>query len=155
MKRTLAIVEREMRRFRRSPFLIVMSMIFPLAQLVVLHDRQLGRTVRGEGPVRERSLAELMALDAGAWFDARWAGAGVPSLEQVVELTRGRAALNVEIKSPPSDWEGTAEALLALLTGHGRLPTTIVSGFEPGALQAVRTRSVAMSCGSVAPNQSS
>src|SRR3954471_12187433 len=36
MKRTPAIVEREMRRFRRSPFLIVMSMIFPLAQLVVL-----------------------------------------------------------------------------------------------------------------------
>src|SRR6476620_9256727 len=36
MHRTLAIVEREMRRFRRSPFLIVMSMIFPLAQLVVL-----------------------------------------------------------------------------------------------------------------------
>ena len=36
MKRTMAIVEREMRRFRRSPFLIVMSMIFPLAQLVVL-----------------------------------------------------------------------------------------------------------------------
>ena len=36
MKRTLAIVEREMRRFRRSPFLIVMSMIFPLVQLVVL-----------------------------------------------------------------------------------------------------------------------
>jgi len=36
MKRTMAIVEREMRRFRRSPFLIVMSMIFPLAQLLVL-----------------------------------------------------------------------------------------------------------------------
>jgi ABC-2 type transport system permease protein len=36
MKRALAIVEREMRRFRRSPFLIVMSMIFPLLQLIVL-----------------------------------------------------------------------------------------------------------------------
>ena len=36
MGRTWAIVEREMRRFRRSPFLIVMSMIFPLAQLLVL-----------------------------------------------------------------------------------------------------------------------
>jgi ABC-2 type transport system permease protein len=36
MHRTLAIIEREMRRFRRSPMLIVMSMIFPLAQLVVL-----------------------------------------------------------------------------------------------------------------------
>jgi ABC-2 type transport system permease protein len=36
MHRTLAIIEREMRRFRRSPLLIVMSMIFPLAQLIVL-----------------------------------------------------------------------------------------------------------------------
>jgi ABC-2 type transport system permease protein len=34
--RTLAIVEREMRRFRRSPMLIVMSMIMPIVQLVVL-----------------------------------------------------------------------------------------------------------------------
>ncbi|PYR68066.1 MAG: ABC transporter permease, partial [Acidobacteria bacterium] len=31
-----AIVERELRRFRRSPVLMVMSMIFPLAQLIVL-----------------------------------------------------------------------------------------------------------------------
>jgi ABC-2 type transport system permease protein len=31
-----AIVERELRRFRRSPILIVVSMIFPLCQLVVL-----------------------------------------------------------------------------------------------------------------------
>ena len=36
MHRTLAIIERELRRFRRSPMLIVMSMIFPLVQLVVL-----------------------------------------------------------------------------------------------------------------------
>jgi ABC-2 type transport system permease protein len=36
MHRTLAIVEREMRRFRRSPMLIVISMVFPIVQLVVL-----------------------------------------------------------------------------------------------------------------------
>jgi ABC-2 type transport system permease protein len=36
MYRTMAIVEREMRRFRRSPLLIIMSMIFPLVQLVIL-----------------------------------------------------------------------------------------------------------------------
>jgi ABC-2 type transport system permease protein len=36
MGRAWAIVEREMRRFRRSPMLIVMSMIMPIAQLVVL-----------------------------------------------------------------------------------------------------------------------
>ncbi len=36
MSRTWAIIERELRRFRRSPILIVVSMIFPLVQLVVL-----------------------------------------------------------------------------------------------------------------------
>ena len=36
MRRTWAIVEREMRRFRRSPILIMMSMVMPIVQLVVL-----------------------------------------------------------------------------------------------------------------------
>ena len=36
MGRTWAIIEREMRRFRRSPFLILMSMVMPIVQLVVL-----------------------------------------------------------------------------------------------------------------------
>src|SRR3954471_3110641 len=36
MGRTWAIIERELRRFRRSPMLIVISMVFPIVQLVVL-----------------------------------------------------------------------------------------------------------------------
>src|SRR5437868_2166823 len=36
MGRTWAIIERELRRFRRSPVLIAMSMTFPIVQLVVL-----------------------------------------------------------------------------------------------------------------------
>jgi ABC-2 type transport system permease protein len=36
MERALAIVERELRRFRRSPTLIVVSLVFPVVQLVVL-----------------------------------------------------------------------------------------------------------------------
>src|SRR3954465_11687349 len=36
MGRTWAIIERELRRFRRSPMLIVVSMVFPVVQLVVL-----------------------------------------------------------------------------------------------------------------------
>ena len=36
MQRTWAIIERELRRFRRSPTLIVVSLVFPLVQLIVL-----------------------------------------------------------------------------------------------------------------------
>ena len=36
MGRTWAIIERELRRFRRSPVLIAMSMMMPIVQLIVL-----------------------------------------------------------------------------------------------------------------------
>jgi ABC-2 type transport system permease protein len=36
MHRTLAIIERDLRRFRRSPTLIIVSIIMPLVQLIVL-----------------------------------------------------------------------------------------------------------------------
>jgi ABC-type multidrug transport system permease subunit len=36
MGRTWAIIERELRRFRRSPILIAMSMVMPIVQLVIL-----------------------------------------------------------------------------------------------------------------------
>ena len=53
-----AIIERELRRFRRSPTLIVISMVFPLVQLVVLgyafggNVKHLKRRRRRPGPRR-------------------------------------------------------------------------------------------------------
>lgn len=116
-------------------------------QLVVLHDLELGRTVAGAGAVREHTLAELNALDAGAWFALEYAGARVPSLAEVLDLVGGRAGLNVEIKSPPADWDATAAALLDLLAATERLGDTIVSSFATGALRAVRDRSATVRLG--------
>ena len=50
MSRMWAIVERELRRFRRSPFLIVVSMIFPLVQLVVLGYPSMAEAARRPMP---------------------------------------------------------------------------------------------------------
>src|ERR1700692_1008399 len=46
MNRFLAIVEREMRKFFRSPVLMIMSMMLPLVQLVILGNA-FGGKVRG------------------------------------------------------------------------------------------------------------
>lgn len=116
-------------------------------RLVVLHDRRLGRTVPGAGAVRDHSLAELCQLDAGSWFAPEWAAARVMSLDDVLALTAGRAALNVEIKSPAADWEATARTLVELLGRAQRLDSTIVSSFDVGALGAVRACSTAARLG--------
>lgn len=116
-------------------------------RLVVLHDRELGRTLPAEGLVRERTFDELAQLDAGTWFALEYAGARAPSLDEVFDLTAGKAALNVEIKSPAPDWDVTARVLVDLLNAKQRLDSTIVSSFETGALRAVRERSAAAQLG--------
>ncbi len=109
-------------------------------ELVVIHDEELERTTTGRGAVRENNLAELKALDAGAWFAPEFSGERLLSLEEVVELVGARAALNVELKAPPEDWATLVARLDVLLRAHGLLGSTIISCFAPEALLAVRER---------------
>lgn len=51
---------------------------------VVIHDSTVDRTTDGSGDVQTFTLAQLQALDAGSWFDARFAGARIPTLEEVL-----------------------------------------------------------------------
>ncbi|MFI6937911.1 glycerophosphodiester phosphodiesterase [Streptomyces sp. NPDC050418] len=57
--------------------------------LVVMHDADVDRTTDGTGPIAERTLAELRALDAGK-------GERIPVFEEVLDAVR--APLQAEIK---------------------------------------------------------
>jgi glycerophosphoryl diester phosphodiesterase len=47
------------------------------------------------------TLAEIKRLDAGRWFDAKFAGARILTFEEMVALVRGKAGIYPELKSPP------------------------------------------------------
>ena len=106
--------------------------------LVVIHDHDLQRTTNGQGPVREHTLEEMKRLDAGSWFDPKFSGETVMTLEDVIDVVGRRAMLNLEIKSPPSDWSNTALKTVAVLSHSGILGTTVISCFEMQALRKVR-----------------
>ena len=57
---------------------------------VLFHDATLSRTSNGVGPIRSRTLAQLRELDAGSWFGPGFAGERIPSMEEALELTKGR-----------------------------------------------------------------
>ncbi|WP_322033637.1 glycerophosphodiester phosphodiesterase [Paraburkholderia sp. J76] len=65
----------------------------------LLHDDTVERTSNGHGAAASMRYAELAALDAGSWRDARFAGEPMPTIAQVAAccLELGLAA-NVEIK---------------------------------------------------------
>ena len=66
---------------------------------VLFHDATLSRTSNGVGPIRSRTLAQLRELDVGSWFGPGFAGERVPSMEEALELTKGRTRrLYTEVK---------------------------------------------------------
>jgi glycerophosphoryl diester phosphodiesterase len=55
-------------------------------RLVCIHDDDLKRTTDGSGKVAERTLADLRRLDAGRWFDPKYAGEPIPTVEEILKL---------------------------------------------------------------------
>ena len=64
--------------------------------MVVIHDARLERTTNGKGYVKDMTLKELKKLDAGL-------GERIPTLEEVIQLVRGKAQLVVEMKVPGTE----------------------------------------------------
>jgi glycerophosphoryl diester phosphodiesterase len=109
-------------------------------EVVVLHDDTLDRTTDGRGRLRDRTLAELRGLDAGAWFHPRFRGERVPTLTEV--LAAVPLPVNVELK--PAAADGALEArTLARIEAAGALSRVVFSSFDAGALERLRARSPA------------
>jgi glycerophosphoryl diester phosphodiesterase len=112
---------------------------------VVIHDETVDRTTDGRGAVAAMTLAEIRPLDAGRKFGAAFAGARVPTLEEVLILAQGRCGLNVELKGA-----GVEREVCRLLRAHGAIADTIVSSFQWDALAAARKLEPALGLGVLA-----
>jgi len=68
-------------------------------QLAVMHDDTVDRCTDGSGLLAEMTLAEVKALDAGSWFDQRFAGTRVPTLPEAIEAIPAPIEMNVHLKT--------------------------------------------------------
>lgn len=92
-------------------------------ELLVTHDRRLGRQLKGEGLITHKSLAELRQLKLEN-------GEPIPTLTQVLALVGERALINIEIKG-----QDCVPALIKTLTDFSieqqvSLEQYIVSSFD-------------------------
>jgi glycerophosphoryl diester phosphodiesterase len=89
--------------------------------VVVMHNATVEATTDGRGALRDLTLAEIKRLDAGR-------GERVPTLQEAIDLVRGRNGLYIELKG-----QGTPAAVARLLrenrfTGRGQV---IAGSFSP------------------------
>ena len=105
MQRVWALVERELRRFRRSPMLMIVSMVFPMVQLVVLgyafggavKHLKLGVVDQDKGvpAVKLRELFGAVMANADTFETVNYSDPG----EAMIDLRNGR--INGVLTIPP------------------------------------------------------
>ena len=99
-------------------------------RIVVFHDDTLDRLTEASGPVDTRTLAELRAIRL---HDS---DAGIPTLEELLDLVDGRVPLVIELKSR---WDGDRrlERAVAPILADYSGPAAVMS-FDPMSMVAMR-----------------
>ena len=86
----------------------------------------------------------MKTLDAGSWFDARFAGARIPTFEEAIALVKGNAGIFPELKSPArlnARGVDVEHAVADVLRKHGLIDANI-KGLSAVYLQSFEEKSV-------------
>jgi glycerophosphoryl diester phosphodiesterase len=109
-------------------------------QLVLMHDATLDRTTDGRGPISALTLAEIRTLDAGRWFERKFAGTRVPVLDEVLAWSRGRLGILVELKNCPERDPKFIDEVIAAIERQSATDFAIPASFDHPTLAEIHRR---------------
>ena len=102
---------------------------------VLIHDETVDRTTDGSGNVHDMLLEVARALDAGArQFAPKFHGAKIPLLSEVLDLTKGKALLQIEVKQTDIENE-----VAQVVRDADAISDCEVHSFYPNVVRAMRT----------------
>ncbi len=85
--------------------------------LVCIHDSTVDRTTNGTGKVADLTLAQIRELDAGSWFNSKFVGEKVPTIDEILQLLAGYpqhvVLIAVDLKA-----EGVEQEVVRLAEKH-------------------------------------
>jgi glycerophosphoryl diester phosphodiesterase len=121
--------------------------------LVVIHDPTLDRTTDATNrwaekkiAVADKTVAELQTLDAGRWFDPKFAGVRLPLLPDVLDFVHAAGGVTlIEQKA------GDAATCIAMLREKKLINQVIVQSFQWDYLKAFHEREPAQVLGALGP----
>jgi len=87
-------------------------------KLAVIHDSTVDRTTNGHGYVEDLTHKEIRKLDAGK-------GEQVPTLQEVIDLVKGKAILQIELKG-----FGVEEAVIKTVEENKIVDEVVITSFR-------------------------
>ncbi len=106
--------------------------------IVVIHDEKVDRTTNGKGYVKDMTIEEIKALNAGSKFNPLFEGEKIPLLEEVMQLLEPtNLKLNIELKSDVFSYYGMDMKVLKLVEKYNMQQRTIISSFDHETLTRI------------------
>jgi glycerophosphoryl diester phosphodiesterase len=107
-------------------------------ELVIYHDLSVDRLTSGSGKVRDKTAAEMLALDLGPKYDSAITGAYVRTFEDFVRTVKGRGILMVELKVPGMKPSGIEQRAAEIIRKHDAYGDVVLSSFNPVVLYRLK-----------------
>jgi glycerophosphoryl diester phosphodiesterase len=121
-------------------------------KLVVIHDHELDRTTDATNrwaqkkiKVETKTAAELQSLDAGSWFDPKYAGTRIPLLAEALDTIQKGGVTLIERKA------GAPADCIKLLREKGLINHLIVQSFDWEYLRAFHEQEPEQVLGALGP----
>lgn len=119
-------------------------------ELIAMHDDDVSRTTDSEGLVKDFTLGEIKALDAGTWFNEEnpdiaqpvFSNAQVPTLDEIIDRFGKDANYYIETKTP-EEYPDMVKNLISVLDKHELIGphvstgTVIIQSFSEKSLNEV------------------
>ncbi|MCM2970948.1 glycerophosphodiester phosphodiesterase family protein [Larsenimonas suaedae] len=107
---------------------------------VIWHDSHVRRCSDGQGLLSELTLDQAKALDVGAWFDPRFEGERMATLDEALDTLNERGlGLNLELKiGQQEDPVGLVERVLSTVREKVPEERLLLSSFSMDALDHIR-----------------
>ena len=107
--------------------------------VVVIHDPTVDRTTGVRGYVKDMTLEELKALDAGSFFSDKFKDEKIPTLEEVFEAIGKKALINIELTNYTTRQDHLVESVCMLVKRFGVQKNIFFSSFLGSNLSLSRS----------------
>ena len=119
-------------------------------QIVVMHDSSLKRTTGVNKYIWDVNYDDISELDAGSWFgdEEGYAECRIPLLSDVMEYTKGKIKLNIEIKLTDSEPD-LVKMVASLIERYEYTDDCVVTSMNYEALKEIKKINPAIKTGYV------
>lgn len=107
-------------------------------KVVVVHDSSLRRINGNAKRIKNMTYAELLKVDFGEHFSAEFKGQHLPLLEEVLEKTKGKNTLLIEIKNRREYHRGLERRTWDIVKSYQAENDCIFQSFDDNSLFALR-----------------